>query len=229
VSAAASQAHRLAGRRVLRLTSMTRPGDTTFKTLTVIAAILASMSLLTSCGKDDDTSGHETHTASNGDEFNDPDVDFASDMIQHQAQALAMVDLTMGRRLDPQCQQLAESIRAAQGPEIEQMTQWLTDWDQPIPETMRDHANAHGDGEVDMDSDMPGMMSDDQMAELEAAEGAEFQRMWLEMMIEHHEGAVEIARTEQSDGRFEPAVDLAKDIESTQKDEIATMEALLGS
>jgi uncharacterized protein (DUF305 family) len=199
------------------------------KKLTALAALLAAMSVLSACGNNDDSSGHETHTSTSGDKFNDADVEFASDMIQHHAQALSMVDLTMGRQLDPEVQQLAEAIRMAQGPEIEQMTDWLTDWDQPIPETLRDHANAHGDGEVEMDSDMPGMMSADQMAELEAAKGAEFQQMWLEMMIEHHEGAIEMAQTEQSDGKFGPAKDLAENIESAQQDEISTMENLLGS
>jgi len=199
------------------------------KKFTALTALLAAMSVLAACGGNDDAPDPETHTAANGDEFNDADVEFASDMIQHHAQALAMVDLTTGRQLDPEVQQLAEDIRAAQAPEIEQMTDWLTDWDQPIPETVRDHANAHGDGEMEMESDMPGMMSAEEMAELEAAKGAEFQQMWLEMMTEHHEGAIEMAQTEQSDGKFGPAVDLAEDIESAQQEEISTMESLLGS
>ena len=199
------------------------------KKFTALAALLTAMALLTACGNNDDSSQQERQKAANGAEYNDADVEFASDMIQHHAQALAMVDLTMGRQLDPRVQQLAENIREAQGPEIEQMTDWLTDWDQPIPETVRDHGNAHGDGEMEMDPDMPGMMSADQMAALEAANGAEFQQMWLEMMIEHHEGAIEMAQTEQSDGKFGPAKQLAENIASAQQDEISTMENLLGS
>lgn len=200
-----------------------------FKKFTLCAALLAAMSVLAACGNNDESSEPETQTAANGEEFNDADVEFATEMIQHHAQALAMVDLTMGRQLDPPVQQLAEDIREAQGPEIEQMTTWLTDWDQPIPETMRNHANAHGDGEMDMDSEMPGMMSAEKMAELEAAKGTEFQRMWLEMMIEHHRGAIEMAQTEQSAGKHADAVELAENIESAQQDEISTMESLLGS
>ena len=139
------------------------------KKFTALVALLAAMSVLAACGTNDDASQQETQTAANGDTFNDADVAFATDMIQHHAQALSMVDLTMGRRLDPEVQQLAEDIREAQGPEIEQMTGWLTDWDQPIPETVRDHANAHGDGEMEMDSDMPGMMSSEEMSDLEAS------------------------------------------------------------
>jgi uncharacterized protein (DUF305 family) len=199
------------------------------KKFTALAALLAAMSMLSACGNDDDSSDHHTRSSASGDEFNDADVEFASDMIQHHAQALAMVDLTLGRQLDPVVQQLAEDIREAQGPEIEQLTDWLTDWDQPIPETVRDHANAHGDGEMEMDPDMPGMMSADQMAQLEAAKGAEFQQLWLEMMTEHHEGAIEMAQAEQSDGKFGPAKELAENIASAQQDEISTMENLLGS
>lgn len=199
------------------------------KKFSTLIALLAAMSVSAACGNNDDASEIETFTASNGDKFNDADIAFASDMIQHHAQALAMVDLTGGRRLAPEVQQLAEDIRMAQVPEIEQMTVWLTDWDQPIPETMRDHANAHGDGEMEMDSDMPGMMSADEMAELEAAKGADFQQMWLEMMIEHHRGAIEMAQTEQADGKFGPAMELAENIESAQQDEVSTMESRLGS
>lgn len=199
------------------------------KKFTVLATLLAVMSVLAACGNNDDATQQETQTASNGDTFNDADVAFATDMIQHHAQALAMVDLTLNRDLDPEVQQLAEDIREAQGPEIEQMTDWLTDWDQPIPETVRDHVNAHGDGDMEMDSDMPGMMSSEEMSDLEDTEGAEFQQMWLEMMIEHHEGAIEMAQTEQAEGEHTAAIDLAENIESTQQDETSTMETLLGS
>ena len=191
--------------------------------LVALAAVLA----LAGCGEDDEPAAHaETHTASNGDEFNDADVAFATDMIPHHAQALSMVDLTLDRPLDPEVQQLVEDIRTAQAPEIEQMTDWLTAWEEPVPETMRDHANAHGDGHVET-GDMPGMMSAEQMAELEEAPDAEFQDLFLEMMIEHHEGAVEMARTEQSEGHFGPAVDLAESIESSQTEEIELMQGLL--
>ncbi|WP_110240271.1 DUF305 domain-containing protein [Nocardioides gilvus] len=197
-------------------------------------ALLATLALglalaLTACGNDDN-SAEVSET-----EHNDADVAFASDMIQHHAQALSMVDLTADRTLDPEVQQLAEEIREAQGPEIETMTDWLQEWDEEVPETMRDHSNAgHGsDGMGDsmegMDSDMPGMMSADDFDRLENAPDADFQTMWLEMMIEHHEGAVEMAQDEQENGRFKPAVDLAADVVETQTAEIQKMESLLDS
>lgn len=161
--------------------------------------------------------------------FNDTDVSFATDMIQHHAQALQMVDLTLGRDLDPEVVELAEDIRAAQTPEIEKMADWLQDWDKPVPETVRDHANAHGDGSaMEHAADMPGMMSAEEMHDLEAAKGDEFQTMWLEMMVEHHEGAVEMAEEEQADGENAQAVALAEDIVAAQQKEIDTMDGLLG-
>jgi len=197
------------------------------KKIAALVATLAALLALAGCGEDE-PANDDTRTASNGDEFNDADVAFATDMIQHHAQALSMVDLTLGRPIDPEVETLAEDIRAAQAPEIEQMTDWLTAWDEPVPATMRDHANAHGEGDMDM-GDMPGMMSAEDMAALEGTPDAEFQERFLQMMIEHHEGAVEMAKTEQSDGRFGPAIELAEAIESSQTDEIALMQDLLGS
>jgi len=189
---------------------------------------------LAACG--DDAYANAEQTAANGDVFNDEDVAFATAMIPHHAQALVMVDLTRGRELSPQVQQLTEDIQAAQGPEIEKMVDWLTGWDQPVPETMRDHANAEDSDEMgghDMDdqtdSDMPGMMTDEELADLEAAQGQEFEDMWLEMMIEHHEGAIEMAKDEQADGAFQPAIDLAESIETSQQAEIDHMREKLAS
>jgi uncharacterized protein (DUF305 family) len=159
--------------------------------------------------------------------YNAADVDFAGDMIQHHAQALEMVDATLGRDLDTEVAELTEEIRAAQAPEIETMADWLVDWDQPVPATSRDHANAHGDG-GDIDMDMPGMMSADDMAALENVSDAEFQDTWLTMMVEHHEGAVEMAEEQLESGESAEAVALAEEIVRAQEREIAEMQELLG-
>jgi uncharacterized protein (DUF305 family) len=187
---------------------------------------------LSACGDDADNSSAQVSIT----EHNDADVAFAGDMIQHHAQALAMVDLTMDRPLDPEVEALAEDVRAAQALEIETLAGWLTDWDEQIPETIRDHVNAgHGAGDLsdsmrDLDhGDMPGMMSADDIDALENTSDTEFQEMWLEMMIEHHEGAIEMAKSEQEDGRYKPAVDLAGDIVDSQSQEVATMQDLLRS
>ena len=77
--------------------------------------------------------------------------------------------------------------------------------------------------------EMPGMMTDEQMTDLEQAHGADFQTMWLEMMIEHHQGAIEMAAEEEQDGVFGDAVAMAKTIQSSQQDEINLMQGVLAS
>lgn len=193
-----------------------------------LAALVAAAALtLTACGNGDQQATDPVIPASAA--FNDADVTFATEMIPHHAQALTMVDLTRGRSLDPGFEQLAQQILDAQGPEIETMKGWLVDWDQPVPETARDHTNAdsgHGMGGMD-NQDMPGMMSDADLADLGDARGMDFEDMWLRMMIEHHEGAIEMARTEQADGEYPAAISLAHDIETAQQAEITQMKAML--
>ena len=181
---------------------------------------------LAACGGEDEPA---TAKDSGRAGFNEADVEFATAMIPHHAQALVMVDMTMGRQVDPELAALAEQIRAAQAPEIEQMADWLTTWDEPVPETMRDHANAHGDdhggGHLE-DSDMPGMMSADDLDALGSLSGTEFQVEWVESMIEHHEGAVEMAEQELEEGEFRDALHLAEHIVDAQSAEIETLEQL---
>ena len=204
------------------------------RALGAVALTLALGAGLTACGDDPSDAAGTAEVSTT--EHNDADVAFASDMITHHAQALSMVDLTLDRTLDPEVQALAEDIRAAQGPEIETMADWLTTWGEEVPETMRDHANAGHDMDDMSDNmddmghdDMPGMMTADDMDALENASDAAFQDMWLEMMIEHHEGAVEMAETETEDGQYKDAVDLAGQVVDAQTEEIETMKGLLGS
>ena len=99
---------------------------------------------------------------------------------------------------------------------------------------MRDHANAgHGSHDVsesmeDLDhDDMPGMLSADDLADLEDASDADFQELWLELMVEHHRGAVEMAQEHLEEGRHRPTVELAGRIADSQTEEIERMEELL--
>ena len=191
---------------------------------TVTASVVALMFAVTGCSSDEPK---PTSTVEAAKPYNDADIAFATDMIQHHAQALQMVDMTMGRKLSPKVAALGEDIRMAQAPEIEQMVDLLDDWDnQPIPETSRDHANAHGDGAVEMDTAMPGMMSREEMEALESTRGAAFESAWLTAMIEHHQGAIEMAMTEKDQGEDEKAKALADDIVEAQGDQVEIMETL---
>ena len=198
--------------------------NTRARRATAAALLITLAPALAACG-DDAPAGTAPaeHTAANGDTYNDADVAFTTGMIPHHADALVMVDMTQGRDLSPKLTRLTEQIREAQAPEIEQMVDWLTAWKVEVPETSRDHANSHDMG--DMGGDM-GMDADD-LSALEDADGSAFEAMWLEMMIEHHEGAIEMAQEEQAAGLFPDAVDLAESIETSQGAEIDQMEDLL--
>jgi len=188
----------------------------------IAIGIVLLLAFVSACGGDDADPEVASDTA-----YNKADVRFATEMIQHHAQALQMVDLTLGRALDPEVQTLAEAILGAQGPEIETMTTWLTDWGQPIPSTSRDHVNAEGGHDEAAVLDMPGMMSAEEMTALESASDAEFEDLWLSSMIRHHEGAIAMAEEQQAEGKFPEAVALAAVIASAQAVEISEMERLL--
>ncbi|MDX3693751.1 DUF305 domain-containing protein [Streptomyces europaeiscabiei] len=153
---------------------------------------------------------------------NDADVDFATEMIQHHRQAIEMADVAADRASSQEVKDLATKIKGAQDPEIETMSGWLTSWGEKVPEGMS------GMEGHDMSSDMPGMMSSEDMNKLEKASGAEFDEMFLEMMVEHHEGAIEMAKTEKADGKYGAATKLADDVITAQTAEIEQMNEMLG-
>jgi uncharacterized protein (DUF305 family) len=159
-----------------------------------------------------------------GAEFNATDVYFAQGMIPHHGQAVQMADMALAVSVNPDVTALAEQIKAAQSPEIEQMTTWLTDWDQAVPDP-----NAMMDDNMDGAGGMmmSGMMSAADMARLGNATGAGFDRMFLEMMILHHEGAIEMAEQELAEGKYQPTKDLAQAVITGQQAEIEEMNTLI--
>ncbi|GGM09747.1 DUF305 domain-containing protein [Nakamurella endophytica] len=197
------------------------------------------------------TSSSSSTSAGAGDStHNDADVMFVQMMIPHHQGAIAMAQLAASRASNQQVKDLAATIEAAQGPEIEQMTAWLQAWGVSTStadmssstaassEGGMDHGGMdHGGMTMGKDGDMgsstamsmPGEMTDEQMQALEAATGPEFDRMFLQMMIEHHTGAVEMAQTELEQGSNSDALQLAESIKSSQTEEIATMQQLLQS
>ena len=148
--------------------------------------------------------------------YNDADVTFASQMIPHHQQAVQMASMAGYQATTPEVKQLSTGIKAAQAPEIKLMSGWLTAWGKPVP------SPEHGG------HNMPGMMTEEEMSELSKAKGSMFDRMWIQMMIKHHQGAVAMAKTEQTNGKDAASIALAKKIEAAQTAEIATMQRLLG-
>ncbi len=184
-----------------------------------LAAVLA----LAACGSDGSTSGTtmdgmsgHASTSSAAQAGSAGDVMFAQMMVPHHQQAVEMADLALQKdSVSAEVTSLAQQIRAAQDPEIQTMNTWLEEWNAPASAEMH-----HGGAD--------GMMSADDMASLEKASGAEFDRQWLTMMIEHHQGAIEMAES-VVDTSSDPRVKtLAKAIVEGQQKEITTMQELLG-
>ncbi|MFJ2214068.1 DUF305 domain-containing protein [Streptomyces sp. NPDC101062] len=202
------------------------------------AAVVSAVLVLAACGgQDASTSKHSGHGAdpsasasgstsasASASAHNAADVSFAQGMIPHHRQAVEMADLADGRASSAEVRTLASEIKKAQDPEIRTLSGWLTAWGEDVP--AKDAPAA--DGAEHSGHSMAGMMADDEMAELEKASGKAFDTAFLKMMVEHHEGAVEMARTEQSQGTHQGARDMAGAIVTSQTAEITRMKTLLG-
>jgi uncharacterized protein (DUF305 family) len=180
----------------------------------VVAAVLFGAA---ACSEGDDSTVSAENVSDAA--HNDADVTFAQGMIPHHQQAIEMAQMAADRAESAEVLDLAERIEAAQAPEIEELTAWLESWDEEVP-AGGDHSG------MDMDSG-GGMMSTEDMDALEAASGAEFDQMFLEMMIEHHQGAIAMAEEEIAAGEYPDAIAMAEEIASSQQAEIDEMTALL--
>lgn len=183
---------------------------------TVVVGVLTAVTALAGCGSE----GH-----------NEADVEFATAMVEHHAQAIQMANFTIGRDgLDPRIAELAEEIRLSQTAEIDEMAGFLRSWGEEVPETgfATGDSHSHDDEMVGGDhADMPGMMSAAEMEELAAAQGDAFAGQWMRMMIEHHEGALTMIDELQADGEHEGLRGLAEQMEADQRTEIGDLERWL--
>ena len=151
----------------------------------------------------------------NPDLYSDADVEFVTAMVPHHAQALEMAELAPDRALDPRVRAMADRIAAGQGPEIEVMQAWLADHGLPAADPDADHGH-----------EMRGMVTGEQMTQLLASDGEEFDRLFLTRMIAHHEGALEMA-SHLGQGTHPLVNDMVKDVAATQSVEIARMQDVL--
>ena len=163
------------------------------------------------------------------------DVAFAQSMIPHHQQAVEMADLALDSKsqASPEVKALATQIQGAQDPEIQEMSTWLAQWGAPsaMPGAGEagdmsgmDHSG-HDMGGVTMS----GMMTAEDMQALGQASGAEFDTMWMQMMIAHHEGAVQMAEQVKAASDNPEVTALADKVITAQNQEIATMKDLLAS
>lgn len=201
---------------------------TTARRRLVAAAAATTLALtLAACSGGDASEGTgagespTTAETSQTEAHNDADAQFAQMMIVHHEGAIEMAELAVERGERPEVVALGERISAAQGPEIEQMTGWLETWGEPGPDEMGHGGMDHGG------MDMDGMDQEGAMADLEALSGADFDRRFLELMIEHHKGAIEMSEQQLEDGENADALALARTIIDAQTAEITEMTNLL--
>ncbi|WP_083583581.1 DUF305 domain-containing protein [Rhodococcus zopfii] len=230
------------------------------KSLAAGAVAVAAALTLAACGDSGSNQTTETSTpaavsatasAEAAENHNPADVMFAQHMIPHHSQAIEMSDIVLAKQdIDPRVAEVAQQIKAAQGPEIEQLQSWLAAWGRPgmpprsgMPMTSPEMPmSSPGMGmprnDMPMQSGtmpggamggMSGMMSAEDMAALRSAQGIDASRLFLTQMIEHHRGAIEMAQTEIDAGENPDAVAMARNIVDTQQQEITTMENILSS
>jgi len=199
--------------------------------LAIGAAAVATLTTLTGCSGSSPEAGTSpagTTTSAAAQPHNQADAMFAHHMIPHHQQAIEMSDIVLGKQgIDPRVVTLANQIKAAQGPEIQQMQSWLSQWGEP---TMMPMPSSRMPGH-DM-GDMPGMsgmMSGEDMAALRNAQGVEASKLFLTQMIAHHQGAIAMAQDEIKSGQYPPAIAMSQSIVTSQQKEIDEMQAILAS
>jgi uncharacterized protein (DUF305 family) len=198
------------------------------RTVLTITLTAGLVSTLAACGADSTAGGggsaktsaapSASSAAADPAAHNGQDANFAADMVSHHEQAVEMAKLVPSRSDTPAVTDLAGRIQAAQDPEIATMKGWLKGWRLPEPENMSG---------MDMSGSMPGMMSPADLKELAGLRGAAFDRMFLTMMLAHHEGAITMAKTQITSGQSPPAKALAQQIITAQTKEIAEIRTLL--
>ena len=201
---------------------------TKLRLLTILAA--PAVLVLASCGSDKNaqppTSVPLGAVASaapmpRASDFNTADVQFAQNMIPHHRQAVAMADIALDPTVGASAKvvDLAKRIEGTQGPELEMMSGWLTSWGQPMQMN-----SAMGQSTPMMD----GMMTDVEMSSLRKVKGADFDTMWMQLMIRHHTGAIALAQAIKTSGSSADVLAMADQVIAAQQSEITEMQTMLG-
>lgn len=197
--------------------------------MTAVGGALALAVVLSACASQESEPGpsspssvsSESAAPSVDDSHNEADVTFTQNMVVHHEGAIVMANLAGRTASTAEVKTLADRIAAAQEPEILEMQSWLVAW------------GAQSAADVDMDGmemdgmDMGGLSQEEAMAELKAVTGTEFDRRFLELMVEHHEGAIEMSQSQLAAGGNPGALELAQSIMDAQEAEITEMEQLL--
>jgi uncharacterized protein (DUF305 family) len=214
------------------------------KTVASGVAVLAAVAAIGACSnsatKEAATSSAsastQTTTSVQAAAHNQADMNFVHMMIPHHQQAVEMSDIILAKQgIDPRVVDLAKQIKAAQGPEIEKMQGWMSQWGPGMDHggmsgmPGMDHSGMPGMGGMGDMAGMDGMMSSAEMDALKSAQGVEASKLFLTGMIKHHQGALTMAQDEIKNGQFPDAVTMAKSILDSQQKEIDTMNQILNS
>ena len=198
--------------------------------LAVLGMTLTLVATLTACAADtepapetaaEESTSAPTSEAADETQHNDADTQFAQMMIVHHEGAIEMADLAVANAATEDVRSLAERITGAQGPEIELMTSWLKAWGEELPSDADMSPMDHGSMEMD------GMDQETAMAELSGLSGTEFDRRFLELMTDHHRGAIEMAEEHRGGGENTAAIEMSGKIIDAQTAEITEMANLM--
>ena len=166
-------------------------------------------------------------TADNPDEFNEADSDYASNLISHHAQTLALLDLTLGRDgLNPQVGNFADQARSELFAEVKPTEKRLKGWGEKVPKTALEHTH---DDSITYDTSIPGVLGNDEMHALEQTKGSTFEQAWLRGLIAHEQGAVQLANDAAEDGQNAEAVAFALKDKQAHEDRITALRKLVRS
>ena len=202
----------------------------TSKRIPAALAAVATAFFLSACS-DGTNDGHTDHDQATSETtvisaepagFDADDVPFATNMIPHHQQAVELSALVPDRSTNPELLALARQISAAQQPEIDTMKAFLVQWHENPQDQHGMPGMDHGGH-----AGMQGMVDDATIAKLKTLNGAEFDTLWLNSMIAHHQGAIEMAKTELADGQNADAKTLAQSIVTAQQAEIDQMKKML--
>lgn len=206
------------------------------RTVATGAAALAAAAVIGACGNATTTeatspaasSSTQTPTAEQAAAHNHADMMFVHMMIPHHQQAIEMSDIVLAKPgIDPRVVELAQQIKAAQGPEIAQLQDWMKQWGMPgMGHGGMGEMPGMGRGGM---SGMDGMLSPAEMDALKSAEGVAATKLFLTGMIAHHQGAITMAQNEIKNGQFPDAVSMATSISDSQQQEIDEMNGILSS
>jgi uncharacterized protein (DUF305 family) len=194
--------------------------------LAAVSIALFAALLLSSCSGSEERhadagSADEAARTAQPPGFNADDYAFATSMIAHHQQAIELSELAPERSTNQELIALANQITAAQQPEINALRVFLVQWDENPEDNASHSASGHHD-------QMQGMVDDATMVKLGSLTGAEFDTLWLQSMISHHQGAIEMAKAEVATGQNVDVKRMAQTMIDAQQAEIKQMDQMLG-